>query len=166
MAQTSYSRSFASAFAGMLSDANPVRVETALNSQGADIPAGVGVTVTAEGEVTLPADGSSVIGGIVVHSYARDPNDLEGSDAVKDGDALNLLVEGAIYVKVEEAVAVGDPVYCRHTTGDGDEPPGGWRMSADTSKAAQVLGARWLKGAGAGEIAELYFSAAANLAAQ
>lgn len=163
MAQTSYAREHSAAnVAGGLGDTGPNRVESYLNDEGADIPAGIAVVEKALGTADLFDSTNDTLLGIVVNSYARDPDDLDGLDVIKDGGAMNVLTEGTIWVVVEEAVAVTDPVYCRFSAA-GEEVLGAFRTDADTSDAREVKGARFLTETSGAGIALLKFSNAAEL---
>lgn len=169
MAQTTYSRSFGGAYSGQPGDdVLGSRVESFVNGEGSDIPAGIAVCQkgTTEGSVELIDAAADVPVGVVLNSYARDPNSLSNADAVKDGNMANVLTEGAVFVKVEDTLDVSDDVFVRHTAnGAGKLQLGAFRSDSDSGNASQVFGARWLKGASAGGVALLYFSAAAHRAA-
>ena len=164
MAQTSYCRIFTNAFAGQLGDSGPSRVGSYVNDQGADIPAGCMVSHKAEGTADLPAGGSEILAGVVLNSFARNPDDLTGTAAITAGDSMNVLEEGAVWVSCEEAMAVGDAVYVRHTAGAGGSVLGLIRNDADTASCRQVKGARVLVPSTAAGICMIYFSAAADRA--
>jgi hypothetical protein len=60
----------------------------------------------------------------------------------------------------EQDVALGDPVYVRHTSdGGSNTQPGTFRKDADSGNAVQVKGARWVKAGTAGLGAALFFDA-------
>jgi hypothetical protein len=69
-------------------------------------------------------------------------------------DTMNVLNRGRVWVKVEETVAVGDPVYLRFIPDTG-KPVGGFRMSADSGDAILLDGCRWVRGASANGLAVL-----------
>ncbi len=128
--QTSYSTNFGAAIAGQL--AENTHVSSLKNDQAATIPAGVGVSLKAAGTADLPAGATEKLAGVVVNSYARNPNDLTGTGAILDQDMMNVLDEGAIYVVTEETIAVTDSVYMRHTAnGAGKLQLGAFRNDAD-----------------------------------
>ena len=143
--QTTYSRSPDAAFAGQLGDAGDTRIVSLKNDQGADIPAGVIVSRKAEGTCDLPAGATELMAGAVVNSFARNPNDLSGTAAVKDQEQCNVLEEGAIWLLCEEAMAVLDDVYVRYASGSGGSQLGAIRNDADTSTARQSKGIRVLR---------------------
>lgn len=121
MSQTSYSRSFVNAFAGMLGDSGFKYVQTRVNASGVDLPAGIGVKdTTTEGSSDVPATATDALAGIIVNSFARDPGSagtaLSGTNAIKSTNEMNILSEGAIFVKPEQTVAVLDPVFVRIAT--------------------------------------------------
>lgn len=162
MSQTSYSRTQTTAFAGQLGDAGPHRISGFVNDQGADIPAGCFVSLKAEGTCDLPAGATEILAGIVLNSFARDPDNLTGTAAVQAGDVAPVLEEGAAWVRCEEAMAVTDNVFVRHAAGAGGSVLGLVRNDADTASARRVTGARVLIPATAAGICLVYFSAAAD----
>lgn len=171
MPQTSYTQDQAIGFAGQLADLSFKRVVSALNKEGVAIPFGVAVTKrTAAGEYELPDAAGDKIYGIVVHSHDVDQNGLTGVEGVAEGGTMNVLEEGVVLVKVEEAVDAHDDVYVRHTAHTGEATLaqlGAFRKSADTvstvDTAAIVKGARYRTAAAAGGIAEVEFSKLVNL---
>lgn len=167
MAQTSYSRSpSASAFAGQLGDSGEHRIESWVADQGTDLPAGVAVTVKSEGKADLPAGLTEKLAGISLNSFARSPDDLTGTAAIKDGATFDVLTEGAVWVVVEEAMAVTDNVYVRTAANTGTQL-GAFRNDADPAAGPvdtcrRVKGARVLIGSSGSGVALIYFSAAVD----
>lgn len=169
MSQTSYSRSFDGAFAGQLGDTGPKRSGTYINDQGADIPAGVFVAFKSESAQAklcdLPADAGDEIAGIALNSFARDPDSLTGTAAIKSGNACNVLEWGSAYVVCEETMAVGDDVYTRITSDGGSNTVlGRIRNDSDSGKCVKVPGARVLFGGTTTQPALIFFDAAVNRA--
>jgi hypothetical protein len=161
--QTSYSRSYSGRVAGQLSDSGDHRIESFLNDEGSAIPAGIGVALKSAGKAEEIDSAADNMLGISVFSFARNPNDLTGTDAIQNGDTFNVLVEGACFVAVEETVAVGDPVYVRVTSDGGSNTQlGKFRNDSDSGRCKLVKGARWLSAGSTSSPAELYFSAAAE----
>lgn len=68
-----------------------------------------------------------------------------------NGDVMNVLRSGRIYVTVEEAVNKGDPVYFRIVGVN----LGGFRKSADSGNAVLIATAKWFTSAPANGIAVL-----------
>lgn len=155
-------------FAGTPGDTGDKRDESWLNDSGGELSAGIAVSVKSEGKADLFNAGTDVIAGIVLHSMARDADGLAGATAAyKSGRMMNVRAEGAIYVHVEETVAVGEPVYCRHTSDGGSNTVlGKFRNDADSGRCRLVKGARWLKAGTTTEPALLFFSRAAEEAAE
>lgn len=168
MSQTSYSRDMTQAFPGMFGDAANRRVVSAINAEAsASFPAGIFV---AEGssdqdgrQAILQADGNSKLMGVVVN-YANRENDAD----IAPDNMADVLEEGAIWVLCEEAMAVGNAVYARHTAnGAGKLQKGAVRNDSDTSNATLVKGARVLDpgtSSASGGVALIYFSSAAQFA--
>lgn len=162
MSQTTYARSFTQAFAGQLGDSGPVRIGSYVNDQGADISAGVFVSLKAEGTCDLPAGSTEILAGVVLNSFARDPDSLTGTTAVQAGDVAPILEEGAVWVRCEEAMAITDNVFVRHAAGAGGSALGLVRNDADTASARRVSGARILVPSTGAGLVLIYFSAAAD----
>jgi hypothetical protein len=130
------------------------------------------VTLTGEGIAVVLANiavtgGASQANGSVAYSTDKDfvgvalldhahEQDLDGNVFYKQYDAISVMSQGRVYVYVEQAVAVGDPVYLRvNQGGDADELPGQFRMDADGGDAILLSRVRWLKGAAADGFAVL-----------
>lgn len=144
MSQTSYAIQAARAFEGLLADADEMnRSSISLaNEEAAAVGYGRGVKfgTLPEEQFELPDATGFEFAGVLVHSQARE--DVEAIGPV-EGENAELLRRGRIWVPVEEAVAVEDDVYLRHTTNGGDTP-GGWRTDADTANADRITQAKWI----------------------
>lgn len=144
MAQLSYNALIPVAFAGMKADAAIYRdfVESKINADSVSIPFGVfvaqGGSIGDPGAI-LPAGSGAVLLGLLVHAfnYARTWTDSNGTHGELDsvglvpGAALNVMVKGRMYVTVEEAVAIGDPVFVRYSANGGNTQKGAVRKSDD-----------------------------------
>lgn len=153
-AQTAYTEEMAIGFPGMLADSGFTDKLSKHNAEAsAEIPFGVVVaTGTAEDAAILPVDANSKLLGVVVHSHAYGPDQI-GTTGVKPKQILSVLNRGRIIVQVEEAVAVGDRAFVRHTSGAGGTQKGAFRKSADTATAVELKGAVYRRAAGAGGLA-------------
>lgn len=165
--QTSYATSQSPAFAGTAGDSSPRRVESFKNSEGADIPVGIGLTRgSTAGTAEYPDAATDEVYGIALDSMARTPDDLTGINAVRDGDMVNVLTFGSAYVHCEQDVVVTDAVYCRHTSDGGSNTQlGKFRKDSDSGRARLVRGARWLRAGGTTNAPVLFFDKAASDAA-
>lgn len=147
MSQTSYTRDFTQAYAGMLGDNGDRRIEARINNQGADLAAGIFVKNSAEGLCTLLSSAGDKLAGVVVNTFAHNPGDaskaLTAGTVIEAGEMANVLTDGAVWVVCEEAMAVTDPVYARHTAGTGTTI-GAVRNDIDTASCILVKGARVL----------------------
>lgn len=148
MSQLSYGEQ-AAAFAGMLADSGFTDKESYYQGEAsAEIPFGAMVARTAAPSAGTPAkaiklvDANSVLAGIVLHSHAYDARTELGTTGLKPKTVLSVLQKGRVWVNAEEAVALGDPVYVRHTAGSGTV--GYFRNDADTANAVRVYGARFV----------------------
>ena len=155
MSQTAYAVDPALAFRGMLGDPNDDKFALPL-ANGAAAAVGFGIMVRRD--VTNPEDQFDVFSatgqdpvGVLVHTHAQEDPTLADPLGVALLEPASVLRRGRIWVVVEEAVAVGDPVFFRHTAGAGGSEIGAFRNDADTASCDQITNAQWLQGsAGAG----------------
>lgn len=155
MSQTTYNVEPGLAIQGMLGDFD-ASVKSSLsraNEEASSVEFGrPAVTGTdAETQFLLPSAAAQPFLGITVFQQAtEDVTD----DGIATDETAELLTRGRIWVKVFEAIAVGEDVYYQHTANLG-AVPGDWRNDADSANASQLTQARWLTGADAGELALL-----------
>lgn len=120
------------------------------------IPFGYGVVLSSLGgdNVMLPTATGQKFRGVCerVHCLTDPLHSI--LDGAKPGATLSLIHEGLVWVPVDQAVAVGDPVFLRHTSG----VPGTFRMDADTANADAISGAIFETAAAAGGIAIANFN--------
>jgi hypothetical protein len=137
MSQTSYELQADRAFAGMLAEFDNTTKSSIsrANEEGSAVaygkPAVAGTN--AETQFLLPSGAADVFLGCTVHQHGSE--DLD-DDGIATGETAELLRRGKIWVVAADTVAVGDPVYWRHTT-----TPGTWRNVATDSTL--VPGASW-----------------------
>lgn len=150
MAQTDYPTKMDVALEGQLADIGPNTIGSYV-AEGEGVGIGLAVVQgTEDNQCVAPSETGQDILGVVAHSHAREV------DAPGEGDVVNVIRRGALYVRPEQAVAPGDPVYVRHTAGsDPGEVPGRFRVDADTDKADLWPGAQWRTSASAGGLAVL-----------
>jgi hypothetical protein len=142
MPQTSYSNSYTAAFEGMLADGAEPDIISKVNGEAAtDLIFGRGVRETAAGAVNISAAGQTLLGVAVFEQ--KDTAALSGSGAIKPKETFNVLRKGRIWVKAEQAIVVGDPVYVRHTVNGGTTAVGRFRKDIDTANAILISNARW-----------------------
>lgn len=153
--QTSYGTNLTPGFPGMLADSSRTKdaVTKAQGEASAEIPFGAVVAQGAsEGKAILPAVGTAVLLGVVLHShdYAK-PTEL-GDTGLKPKTSLSVLRVGRVWVRTETAVAVNDPVHVRYA-GAGDK--GAVRNAAVVGETIQLVSARFVTAAAAGGLAVL-----------
>lgn len=110
------------------------------------IPFGFGtVQGTLENDVILPTATGFLFTGIALFKAKIDPNGAVSAQWDED-EAASVLIQGRIWVVVEQAVAVGDfdTVFMRHSGEAGNEAPGRLRVDADTAGADQITQARFI----------------------
>lgn len=159
-AQSDYSETMATGFAGMLDAESNPEVTTMRNDESsAAIPFGVAVKYDDRANdpssaALLTAITGEIVPGIVIHSHAYDSTQLDAV-GVLPTHKLSILRKGRILVIAEEAVDAGDPLFVRAVAGVG-ELAGGLRMSADASDCIDMTGrGQWESVAAAGELAWL-----------
>lgn len=85
--------------------------------------------------------------GVVAATHAIESQDDGEEPNYPAEDAVTVINKGRVWVAIEEDVAVGDDVYCRHTAnGAGKLRLGAFRNDDDTANADQITNARWVKG--------------------
>lgn len=149
------------------SDAGNTTILGGYNSGSVVIPSGFAACLDGSGTLDgktnypliLPADANSIFMGIAV--VPKGIEKVSGVSVNADGrfgypidTEVQFMTNGIIAVPVEDTVAIGDPVFWRHTAA-GDERSGMFRMDADTADAVQVGGIDTCR----------FFSAAAGTAA-
>lgn len=118
-----------------------------------NIPFGLGlVKGTGSEDAKLPEDDAGVFVGISIRTQAVE-QDASGEAFYAEKSAVSVLTRGRIYVKVEQDVALGDPVFLRFEVGAPGTAVGQFRKNADTDKAYLIEGARFVRAAQAGGLA-------------
>ncbi len=146
MSQTSYSASPAAHFAGQLANSMNVGCESMINGSGDDQPFGIAVVRTSTYNVfDTVQSADDVVAGVLVHTHARKPSGLTGTNGVEDTGNANVINFGDVYVLPEQTVVIGDPVFVRFSAGVGEQL-GAFRKDADTADARELVGAEWVKG--------------------
>lgn len=150
---TSYAEQ-AALLAGQIADATPGKVvDSAIQAESsAAMPFGrmvarsAGPTTGGKPQKVLNiASSGDVLAGVHVHSHEFDRRtQLDATTGgVLPGNLTSVMSRGRIGVVVEEAVAVTDTVYYRHTASGGNTP-GSFRNDADSASCAQLYGARFV----------------------
>ena len=159
--QTSYTTSHTIALQGAIADSAPAECKAAVSSAAQAAGTVVLYDTTARptgydprgpSPVRVPTASGDVTGNLVMGVVVRAAN-REDQLALAIGEVFDVCSRGRVWVKVEEAVAFGDPVYVRYAAGGLGR--GYCRMSAGTSEAAQLAGARFVSAASANGLAQL-----------
>jgi hypothetical protein len=109
-----------------------------------------------ENNIVLPSATGQRPAGILyferLYEDAKNANNEYGLAPKRLG---KIMVQGNIWVRVEEAVGLNDPVFFRHTAnGAGKDIIGSsFRKTADTATCDALTNARWIEGAVAGGLA-------------
>ncbi len=164
--QTEVLSRFVEAVEGMLSDNSMIKdcLSRVSEEASAEIPFGRMLKAgSTDPQVLLPTATSDLFAGVSVfnHAYAK-PNEL-GDTGLKPMVAFNILNKGRLWVRTEDAVTQASEVHVRCVTGGsngygaaGAESAGAFRGTADSTDCVDVSAfCRWMKSAGAGELAEL-----------
>ncbi|RKI32161.1 hypothetical protein D7Y27_36545 [Corallococcus sp. AB004] len=146
-------------FPGQLAEHDtPQRIVSRFNAEAtAAIPWGVLVaedTASAQG-VKLLAAATDKVAGVTVYS-ARHGYEAYSGTGLKPKEILNVLAQGAVLVRVEQAVVKGDRAFARFA---GTGQKGAFRKDADTANAVELKGAMYLTSAAANGIAVLLLDA-------
>ena len=145
MSQTSHPRKQGVALAGQMSDLTHSNRDSFCNVEAsAEIPFGTMVARATGGAEQLDAGDDNLV-GIVIRDHAYDiPNEL-GDTGLKPTVVMTVLSKGRIWVPVEEAVTdLSGPVRVRHTV-TGNEVPGAFRTTADSTDCIDCSAfARWI----------------------
>lgn len=145
MSQTNYQVNFDKAFEGLLADAKHESISRIVEGSGVLFGKAVKQGTNDGQAVALSANTDKVL-GVVVHKHIEKGELLEK-------DSISVLRRGRIYVKVEEAVVAGDPVFVRAVVA-GAEEAGSFRKSADSTDTIDLTSvAEFLTSAEAGEFA-------------
>lgn len=97
---------------------------------------------TTDQSVRLPSAASQIFMGVAAREHGL-VDVTNGTDQVKPFSVISAVHSGDVVVQVEEAIAVGDNAFFRHTAA-GTEAPGEWRNDADGGDCDQVTGARFM----------------------
>jgi len=120
----------------------------------AAIPFGVGLAQTAvAGQAEIPTATGFVFEGISVQTNKPTAN-ATGEAQYEIGEEITVLRKGRVWVYVEEAVAVNDDVFLRHTD-NAALLAGDFRTDADTANADQITNARFVTATTAAGLAQI-----------
>lgn len=134
MAQTTYNADPTLGFRGLLADPNDDAFLISL-ANGAAAAQGFGIMVRRDAANPedqfdiLSAAGQTPV-GVLVHTHAQQDPSLADPLGVALLEPASVCRRGRVWVRVEEAITVGDPVYYRHTSGTGTEI-GAFRNDSD-----------------------------------
>jgi hypothetical protein len=147
MSQTNYPLVQPTASEGLLADLTPKQVqsfaaETAL-SPGRVVVRGTDV----QKQCQLPAAATDItdankILGISLREHVRE-NTTANPQGFVATDTVGVIMDGKVYMKVEDAVTAGEPVFARFQVNGGLDQLGKVRSDADGANAAQIPGARF-----------------------
>jgi hypothetical protein len=160
MSQTTITQKTAKAAPGLLADIKENDIIGRLIDVTAGVPFGRFMKLKGEGQCELPSSAAHITGGlrggVTIRDLAREQSQA-GVTQYNNKDAASLLRSGRIWVQVEEAVVVGDPVFVRHAGG----PLGAFRKDADVSamvdQATAIPNAKYLSAAAENGLALIEF---------
>lgn len=146
----------AAPFPGVIADLAPHYGRSYTSQESSDeIPFGVLVVQSADPDdgCKLPVAAAIPL-GVVVHNHGYAKDNQLGDTGLKPGVTMQVLRQGVVWVRVEDAVTPDDAVRVRITAGGGEQK-GAFRTAADSTDCALVAGCQFLTAAGAGELAQL-----------
>jgi hypothetical protein len=142
MSQTTYDLQAPVAFPGLLADnsANEKNTISRALEDATSLAPGKPVVAGTDPDTQceLPSAASQVFLGVSVHHHAS--QDVE-DNGYAEGEAVEILTQGRIWVTAALAVAPGDDVYYQHTAGT--YPAGSWSNVSDSANADLVAAAAW-----------------------
>lgn len=86
--------------------------------------------------------------GVALKTQAIESSD-SGDPTYADKNMMSVMKEGRVYVQVQDTVTTASAVFVRFAGGN----EGQFRSDADGGDAVALPNAKWVKGAGAGELA-------------
>lgn len=163
MPQTTYSDERGLALLGALVDSGPNEIVTRFSA--AAIPFGRFVSKASgdDSKVALPAATGDVTGqgalqGVAIRTQAIQTDLSVPLAQYAAKDAINVLKDGRVYMYAEQTVTPTDPVFVRFTANGATGLVGQVRKDADTARAVQFTGARYVSSADAGDLVAVEFS--------
>lgn len=143
MSQTAYSVDPALAFRGLLGDPGAGNFAIPM-ANGAAAAQGFGIAVLRD--ATNPEDqfdvlsaGGQTVLGVLVHTQAQENPALADPLGIDLLEEASVLRRGRIWVAVEEAIAVTDGVFVRHTAFGGNTELGQFRTDAEGDAEISTL---------------------------
>ena len=146
--QQSYSLALTALLEGQLSDIRDNTIGTYVNETGAGIAFGDVVTYASGGTVansakTIAGTGETVVGINVLTYVDEASTDANSRPAVKAGQAMNVVNEGAVAVYVHGSVTPATAVRVIHTA-TGVQYAGQFRAASLSGKTGVLSNARYL----------------------
>ena len=144
--QTNYNSEMSIGIEGSIADSGKIDAQSAI-IEGAGVTSfGVAVTKgSSDEQVKALSATTEKVRGLVLHQNVAD-------GVIAAGLAVSILRKGRAFVKVEEAVVKGDPVFVR-AVATGGEIAGAFRKSQDGTDCIAVTNAEFASSAAAGALA-------------
>jgi hypothetical protein len=148
----------------------------AVSGVASAVAAGDAITVKAENDTEVILSGFQTTGGagqptwttaesttdafagVSLHGHHIEQDNTTGIAQYLKGRTVDVLVDGAVNVKTEQATVPGDNIYARYKVGAAGTLVGNFRKDADSAKAFQLTRARWTEALNAGDIGPLHIS--------
>ncbi len=133
MSQTAYTVTAPQDIPGLLGDPNSdAHIRSFFNEEATAMEPGLAVEQgTLGNEILRPAGVGGDFVGITVWEHQEDRNLAADESIPANGGRANVLSKGRIWVQVEEAIALADSVFYRHTAEGGNTELGRFRTDAD-----------------------------------
>jgi hypothetical protein len=141
--QTAYAIYLDKAFPGVIADIRPREVDSKVWEDSTDGVFGIFVARgTGDDQVILAAAAdAAILGPVIAHQNIELPRG-SATVAIEEGDSINVLRDGNIYVATEDACVPGDGVYVRYASGAGGTQLGAVRATAVTDETIDLT-AEW-----------------------
>lgn len=154
MPQTNYQIYMDRGFEGDVITAEPRHTRTGINSGVVAIPFGrIVVKGTGDQDCVLPSATAGIVQGVTTKTEVYEKDYTTGIPSYLPKKSVNILQKGTVLMQVEAAVTAGGSVFFRHTANGSPatfEGIGKVRANADTAKADQLVGAKFLEAGVAG----------------
>lgn len=140
MSQTAYTQIADTGFAGMIADSGGDHfLVTRALSDATSMGFGLGVETGTDPNTQFAAfSGAGTLFGLLAHKQNKANAALLTTLGIEQNETASIMRRGRLWVVTEETIAVGDPVFVRHTTGTGTVI-GAFRNDADGAAEVSTL---------------------------
>lgn len=151
MPQTAITSNPVVGIAGTFATAEGSNTISLLATETITVGKGVVLTSGSDTHIEEPDATGEVTTGLFQGIALRPP---DGGTTYAVGEAVRIATDGTVWVAAEDAVAAGEPVWCRFTDA-GSTGLGSFRSDVDTSDAVVLEGAIWRTSTGGAGLAQV-----------